>query len=106
MGRANKVYKRNIRLELLQKNPRCSYCNKKVDITNSNLDHVVPKAHGGNSDRENLVLSCIDCNCCKASLSKEEWDKILPLLLKDKYFYMPKREKRLWRRKHPGFLLG
>jgi 5-methylcytosine-specific restriction endonuclease McrA len=40
----------------------CQYCGRRFARTTLNLDHVVPRSHGGRSTWENVVCSCIDCN--------------------------------------------
>ena len=40
----------------------CQYCGKRFARAELNLDHVVPRAHGGRSTWENVVCSCISCN--------------------------------------------
>jgi len=41
-------------------NFRCAYCGKKgKDLT---MDHVVPVAKGGKTERENIVPACMTCN--------------------------------------------
>lgn len=44
------------------KNPRCIYCNKKLNETNATIDHIVPISKGGNNCQVNLVVVCIKCN--------------------------------------------
>ncbi len=41
---------------------QCQYCGRKPERAELNLDHVVPRAHGGKSTWENVVTSCVDCN--------------------------------------------
>lgn len=45
---------------------RCAYC-KTVDKP-LEVDHVVPKALGGNDDPSNLITACNDCNAGKSSV--------------------------------------
>jgi 5-methylcytosine-specific restriction endonuclease McrA len=40
----------------------CQYCGKGHLRSDLNLDHVIPRAHGGRSTWENVVCSCIGCN--------------------------------------------
>lgn len=40
----------------------CAYCGSKENIT---LDHIVPKAKGGNTHRDNLCACCLSCNGLK-----------------------------------------
>ena len=36
-------------------------------LTPLQIEHVVPKKHGGGDDRENLALACVDCNLHKGT---------------------------------------
>jgi len=40
----------------------CQYCGKAFAKSELNLDHVIPRSRGGQSNWENVVCSCIDCN--------------------------------------------
>ena len=51
--------------------PYCYLCGTEVDFSADDhqaftLDHVWPRAHGGNSDFENLLGACRSCNKAKA----------------------------------------
>lgn len=43
----------------------CQYCGRKRRRVDLNLDHVVPRSQGGKTCWENVVCSCIECNCRK-----------------------------------------
>lgn len=43
----------------------CFYCHIDVGVENLGIDHVVPMCRGGANSIENIVPSCIDCNCKK-----------------------------------------
>jgi 5-methylcytosine-specific restriction endonuclease McrA len=45
---------------------RCQYCGKRFKDVELNLDHVIPRHHGGRTSWENVVASCISCNSRKA----------------------------------------
>lgn len=45
---------------------RCQYCGKHFKESELNLDHVIPRHHGGRTSWENVVASCISCNSRKA----------------------------------------
>ncbi len=56
--------------------PYCYLCGTEVDFSADDhqaftLDHVWPRAYGGNSDYENLLGACRSCNEAKAS--KPSW---------------------------------
>jgi 5-methylcytosine-specific restriction endonuclease McrA len=41
---------------------QCQYCSKNVSANLFTIDHVHPKAAGGKTTWENVVVSCYDCN--------------------------------------------
>jgi len=43
---------------------RCAYCHTLTAITGARLviDHIIPEAAGGPTERENLCLACHSCN--------------------------------------------
>ena len=50
----------------------CAYCAEPLG-KNPTLDHVVPKAKGGLTTRENLVACCFSCNSRKGANNWKEW---------------------------------
>ena len=50
----------------------CQYCGGKFERKDLNIDHVVPRQHGGLTTWTNVVCSCIDCNSRKANRTPEE----------------------------------
>jgi 5-methylcytosine-specific restriction endonuclease McrA len=49
---------------------RCQYCGR-ADLTLT-VDHIHPKAKGGEDTWENLVAACVDCNNRKGDRTPEE----------------------------------
>ena len=48
----------------------CEYCQRHQDdspLAPLQIEHVIPKKHGGSDDIDNLALACIDCNLGKSS---------------------------------------
>ena len=45
----------------------CQYCDKKLSIKESTIDHVIPKSRGGNHSWSNVVIACQKCNQKKGS---------------------------------------
>lgn len=41
---------------------KCQYCGKSAPDVVLEIDHVIPVAHGGTNDVENLVTACRECN--------------------------------------------
>lgn len=40
----------------------CYYCGKKFTKEELTMDHIVPIARGGKSNKGNVVVSCFECN--------------------------------------------
>ena len=51
---------------------KCQYCGEKLLSSESELEHVIPRAQGGASTWENLVAACRDCNARKADRTPTE----------------------------------
>ena len=48
----------------------CEYCHLHQDdspLAALHVEHVIPKAHGGTDELDNLALACIDCNLHKGT---------------------------------------
>ena len=53
-------------------NGRCNYCGQ--DCKGSyHIDHIMPVSRGGGNNRENLCLSCPNCNWSKNDKTAEEF---------------------------------
>ena len=50
----------------------CPYCGKRVPPAELTMDHVVPVARGGRSERGNVVPCCRACNAGKSCLTPAE----------------------------------
>jgi len=50
----------------------CQYCGRQLPRSSLNLDHVVPRAHGGRTSWENVVCSCVPCNLHKGARTPEQ----------------------------------
>ena len=48
-------------------NNTCQYCNKVFSREMLNLDHIMPRDRGGQTNWENIVCSCIPCNTRKGN---------------------------------------
>jgi 5-methylcytosine-specific restriction endonuclease McrA len=64
-----KLTKRNI---FLRDNFTCQYTGKTVSTKNADIDHVIPKAQGGRTSWENLVVCSKDVNRKKADRTPQE----------------------------------
>lgn len=50
----------------------CQYCASKVTIKAATYDHVLPRAKGGQTSWNNIVIACYKCNQKKNSKTPEE----------------------------------
>jgi len=49
---------------------RCEYCQKRQEespLMTLQIEHIIPRKHGGNDDLSNPALACADCNLRKSS---------------------------------------
>jgi 5-methylcytosine-specific restriction endonuclease McrA len=51
---------------------RCQYCSRELSRAEATYDHVVPRAMGGKTRWENIVIACVPCNSKKANRTPEE----------------------------------
>lgn len=56
---------------------QCHYCGRSTPPRELTMDHVVPIARGGASERGNVVPCCKDCNSRKKDLLPLEWEEYL-----------------------------
>lgn len=50
----------------------CQYCGTQPRADELTIDHVIPRANGGQSTWENCVLACVECNHDKADRTPAE----------------------------------
>jgi 5-methylcytosine-specific restriction endonuclease McrA len=77
--------RKRFRRSIFDEWPECAYCGRSKPST---LDHVVPKARGGKTTKENLIAACGDCNILKSS---EDWY----CWFRSQDFWTPEREDRI-----------
>ncbi len=51
---------------------RCQYCGETKGASVLTLDHILPRAQGGESTPENLVSACLKCNQRKGNRTPEQ----------------------------------
>lgn len=68
-GRGVAFNRRNV---YLRDKGRCQYCGERVPSSSFDFEHVVPKARGGRTTWENIVVACIPCNQKKGNRTPEE----------------------------------
>jgi 5-methylcytosine-specific restriction protein A len=60
----------------------CNYCNNCFLPKELTMDHIVPLARGGKSEKFNLVPCCKECNTKKKQLLPIEWEEYMACLKK------------------------
>ncbi len=51
---------------------RCQYCGHPQSSSQLSFDHVVPRSRGGETNWENVVAACVDCNTRKGGRTPKE----------------------------------
>jgi len=60
----------------------CHYCKNNFLPKELTMDHVIPIARGGKSQKFNLVPCCKECNTKKKQLLPFEWEEYMTCLKK------------------------
>ena len=55
----------------------CFYCGRKVPPSELCMDHRIPLARGGRSEKINIVPACKECNNRKKYLLPTEWEEYM-----------------------------
>ena len=50
----------------------CQYCGARPGSEELTIDHIIPRAQGGQTNWENCVLACVPCNARKANRTPEQ----------------------------------
>lgn len=50
----------------------CQYCGRRMTVSQSTFDHVLPRSRGGTTSWENIVAACRGCNGRKGGRTPEE----------------------------------
>lgn len=58
----------------------CHYCHRHFTVKELTMDHVIPLARGGRSEKFNLVPCCKECNTKKKQMLPVEWDAYMQTL--------------------------
>jgi 5-methylcytosine-specific restriction endonuclease McrA len=56
----------------IRDNSSCQYCGVPLETADYTIDHVLPRARGGNSVWTNLALACVQCNKLKSDRTPQE----------------------------------
>ena len=57
---------------MLRDDHQCQYCGDPFPTSELTFDHVIPVAHGGRKDWENIVSCCVTCNRRKGGRTPAE----------------------------------
>lgn len=60
----------------------CYYCGGKFKPSELTMDHKIPLARGGSSEKINIVPACKECNNKKKYMLPTEWDEFMDKLKK------------------------
>ena len=58
----------------------CYYCHGKFSPEELTMDHKIPLARGGTSEKINIVPACKDCNNKKKYMLPTEWEEYMEKL--------------------------
>jgi 5-methylcytosine-specific restriction endonuclease McrA len=58
----------------------CYYCGRKFNPAELTMDHKIPLARGGMSEKINIVPACKECNNKKKYMLPAEWDEYMERL--------------------------
>lgn len=74
------------RIVYAEESGRCIYCGRPVSQMNYSVDHIIPRASGGDDSFDNLVCCCKTCNNKKDSRSLIDFINDKSAKKKLKYF--------------------
>ncbi len=76
LSKYNKVFRKQVRLTKrnikLRDGNRCQYTGKKMKDSEADVDHVIPRAHGGQNTWDNMVFCSKEVNRMKADRTPEQ----------------------------------
>jgi len=58
----------------------CQYCKNNFLPKELTMDHIIPLARGGKSERFNVVPCCKECNTKKNQLFPWEWEEYMAFI--------------------------
>jgi hypothetical protein len=91
-GRRSMAISKKIRFEVFKRDGfTCAYCGKTPPSVILEVDHIDPKANGGEDDINNLITACFDCNRGKRDIPLTK----IPSKLSDNLEVLREQEEQL-----------
>jgi hypothetical protein len=63
----------NVRYDVLARDRKCQLCGRGPEDAILQVDHIVPRAHGGSNDPANLQVLCAECNQGKGARDNRDF---------------------------------
>ena len=60
-------------IEEIYSNEFCHYCNESTPKKYRTLEHKQPLKRGGKHSADNIVMTCLSCNCSKGKMTEQEF---------------------------------
>lgn len=87
----------------LRDHGKCQYCGNRVERSEFTYDHVLPRAQGGRTTWENIVVACVPCNQKKGGRRPEQAKmQLLSKPVKPKELPQVLARSLTWNEKMPG----
>ena len=68
----------NLRRRVIERDGKyCVYCDEDLTDKEIHMDHVIPESKGGQTNYENLQVTCRKCNLAKGVLTESEFTERL-----------------------------
>ena len=65
---------RAIRLAMWLSSPHCHWCYRKLKFSQTTIEHLRPRSHGGWDNTKNLAIACKGCNNRRGSII--DWENV------------------------------
>jgi DNA-directed RNA polymerase subunit RPC12/RpoP len=86
----------SIRFEIFKRDGfTCAYCGRKPPAVTLEVDHIIPRAEGGDDAPENLATSCWDCNRGKGATMLDQRAPVPVPDLEERAELIRERERQL-----------
>jgi 5-methylcytosine-specific restriction endonuclease McrA len=61
-------------------NWRCCYCGTTIDLATGSVEHVIPRAYGGENHWDNKVAACRLCNASRGTMGADVYYRMVTSL--------------------------